>query len=254
MKRIFQCLAILVICFLLLPLYPTKAEPKPRLIVSLEILNFNRITKADIPTLKFTVRNNEKGPIQGTLKPSKKWIHLSQLTFNNDITEISVTIDPAWFSFQPGLYLEKIEIESDGGNFTLPVRLDLVEKRIKIEFSISNTIARIDGKKVEMRWAPYVRKGKMFIPVDIVFESIGAMIFTKNDEEKQEYGVNVEYKDIYLTLIFGKPTMILNRKEYKIVEPEIWGGNIYAEWRIIYQIFGAKVSYEISERKITIEY
>jgi hypothetical protein len=254
MKKLCQSLSILLICLLMFPIYSTKAEPKPRLIVSEEILNFNRFTKTDIPTLKFTVRNNEKGPIKGILKPSKKWIHLSQTSFEDYSTEISATVDPDWFSFQPGLYLEKIDIESDGGSFTLPIRLIVVEKKVKIEMYMYWGAIWVDGKKYEISCTPYWRHGKLFIPFGAVCDSLGAFVFPKLVEEKYLRGFTVEYKDILADITIRQPMMILNGKEVRITSPEYWFGDIGADWTIIYQIFGAKMSYEISERKITIEY
>ena len=253
MKKIFQSLAILLICFLLFPLYQVKAEPNPKLLVSEEILNFDRCTKYDIPDIRFTVSNQNKGPINVKFKPSQDWIHIATMKFEENLQEYAVTLDSSNL-VKPFLYLENIEIESDGGNYSLPIRLDLVEKRVKIILVLNNPIVEVDGKSIRELFggAPFVSKGITRLPLRIIFESLGAKV----DYQQNIMLITITYKDISILLTFGTTTIIVNGKEVEIQDRLlIMSDRTYIPMKMIKQVFiGANVSYDPPTRSVTIVY
>lgn len=230
-----------------------KAEPNPKLLVSQEILNFDRCTKYDIPDIRFTVSNQNKGPINVKFKPSQDWIHIATMKFEENLQEYAVTLD-ATNLVKPFLYLEKIEIESDGGNYTLPIRLDLVEKRVKIILVLNNPIVEVDGKNIRegIGGAPFVSKGITRLPLRIICESFGAKV----DYQQNIMLITITYKDISILLTFGTTTIIVNGKEVEIQDRLlIMNDRTYIPMKMIKQVFiGANVSYDPPTRSVTIVY
>jgi hypothetical protein len=53
----------------------------PKINISVQILNFDRCTKESISLIKFTISNQNDGPIKVTLKPSQNCIQLSTYSF-----------------------------------------------------------------------------------------------------------------------------------------------------------------------------
>jgi hypothetical protein len=253
MKKIFQSLTILLICFLLFPLYPIKAELNPKLLVSQEILNFDRCTKYDIPAIRFTVSNQNKGPINVKFKPSKDWIHIATISYEENSQVYAVTLDATNLD-KPFLYLEKIEIESDGGNYTLPIRLDLVEKRVKIKLVLDNPIVEVDGKSIrdEFGSATFLSKGITRLPLRIIYESFGAKVDYQQDIKL----ITITYQDIIILLTFATNKIIVNGKDVEIQdELLIRFRRAYIPIKMIKQVFiGANVNYDPPTRSVTIIY
>ena len=110
MKYIYRLISIITIFCLFASISFVKAVQNSELIISQKILNFDRCTKNSIPALKFTVSSQNEGLSQVNLKPSQDWIHLSTTSFKKQSQEVTVTIDPLNLTYNPGLYLEKIEI------------------------------------------------------------------------------------------------------------------------------------------------
>jgi len=246
----FRLISFLVLISILFNFSIPRAEAYPELWISQEKLNFGRCTKDSIPVKKFTINNIHDKPTKVTLTPSQVWIHLSVTSFEAISQEIEVKLDPTNLSFKPGLYLENIKIESDVCNLTVPIRLDLVEKKVTIMFTFDNPLALVDGKEVLMEYPPFIYKGKILLPIGIVCQSFGANVIYDGEEKT----IDIEYKDIKAFLRVGDTKMILNGKEYKIFEPTIRLGRTFLDWRVIYQIFGAKETYIYHTRSIKIEY
>jgi hypothetical protein len=235
------------------PLYSTKAELNPKLLVSQKILNFDRCTKYDIPAIRFTVSNQNKGPINVNFKPSQNWIHIATISYEENSQTYAVTLDAAKL-VKPFLYLEKIEIESDGGNYTLPIRFDLVEKRVKIKLVLDNPIVEIDGKSIrdEFGSATFISKGLTRLPLRIICESFGAKV----DYQANIKLITITYLDIKILLTFATNNIIVNGKVVEIQdELLIRHRRTYIPIKMIKQVFiGANVNYDPPTRSVTIIY
>jgi hypothetical protein len=245
-----RLISFLVLIPLLSNLYTPAVKAYPELSLSQEYLNFGRQTKLDVPILKFTIKNIHNNPTKVTLTPSQSWIHLSPTSFDAAFQEIEVKIDTTSLTYDPGLFLENIKIESDVFSFTLPIRLDLVEKKVTILFTIDNPVSLVDGKEVKMEFPPFIYKGKTMVPIGIICESFGATTTYKNEDKS----ISIKYKDINAVIFTWQTKMILNGKEYKIFEPTIRCGRIFVQLKLIYEIFGARLTYIYHTRSIKIEY
>jgi hypothetical protein len=252
MKNFVRFVSLFVVCLFLLPCFSTKAE----LAISQQILNFGRCTKDSIPILKFAIQNFINEPVQVKLIPSQDWIHLSVTSFEASSQEIEVRIDPTTLTFKPDVYLESIKIESGVGNYSLPVRLDLVEKKVKIQFVIDNRIATVDGEETIMKGAPFIRGGKTFVPLRIIVEAFGGSAEPEINHSKNYFYVHTFYKDIKIRFQIGVPVVLYNDKEQISIDaaPYIWADRTNVTINTIKQLFNANVSYEAKIRTITIEY
>ena len=109
------------------------------------------------------------------------------------------------------LYKEFIYIKSSGGNLTLPIRLDLVDKKIVIEMQLGQIKARIDSRDIMLPCAPFLEKSSIFVPLRFVAESFGSKIeWEANTGGKSGGALTVIYKDIVAVLETNKSTLLVN--------------------------------------------
>jgi len=76
----------------------------------------------------------------------------------------------------PGYYQEYIEIFSNGGYYKLPVRVDLVENRTIIRITIDNPRVLVNENEFILAGAPFIRRGLVYLPLRVIFESLGAKV------------------------------------------------------------------------------
>jgi hypothetical protein len=260
MKRIFQSFAILIICFLLLPLYPTKAELKPQLATSTGVLDFKRCTKEMIPTLAFSVTTMTKEEILYTFKPSTLWIHLSTYSIKAKEPFVKVEIDPT--SLQSGRYKETIEVETTYGNLVIQVWLELVEKRVKIKFVLDNLIMELqDIPQKPLEAAPFVMAGRSMLPLRRICEAIGAKIeweprpFYEGDTYRGGGYIRISIPPQEIEIQTYNKCIFVNNHLYQDVFPfTIRNGRTFITWDFLVTAFGVSVYYFSEERAYLIEY
>lgn len=130
----FRLISFLVLIPLLSSLSIPLVKAYPELSLSQESFNYGRCTKDSIPKKILTIKNIHNNLTKVLLTPSQSWIHLSVTSFKAVSQEIEIMLDATNLSFRPGIYLETIQITSDVFNFTIPIRLDLVEKKVTISY------------------------------------------------------------------------------------------------------------------------
>jgi hypothetical protein len=246
----FRLIGLLVLLLFISHMAAQGVKAYPELSLSQESFNYGRCTKGSIPTKKLTIKNIHNNPTKVTLTPSQSWIHLSETSFEAVSQEIEITLDATNLSYKPGIYLETIQITSDVFSFTIPLRLDLVEKKVTILLTLDNSHALVDDKEVKMEAAPFIYSGKTMIPIGIVCDSFGAT----STYDPKEKNITIEYKDIKATIKVGSSKMILNGKECNIFEPTIRGNRTFVQLKLINEIFGARLTYIYHTRSIKIEY
>lgn len=249
-NKSFRFICLLVLLLFVSSLATQDVKAYPELSLSQESFNYGRCTKDSIPTKMLTIQNIHHNPTKVMLTPSQSWIHLSATSFEAVSQEIEITLDATNLSYNPGIYLETIQITSDVFNFTIPLRLDLVEKKVTMIFTYDNTRAVVDGEIIEMGAAPFIYKGKALLPIGIICHSFGAA----TTYDAKEKNITIEYKDIKATIKVGSSKMILNGKEYNIFEPMVRMNRTFVELKLINDIFGARLTYIFHTRSIKIEY
>jgi thiol-disulfide isomerase/thioredoxin len=225
-----------------------EVVPTPEIMLNQTLINFGRCTKSSIPVQKLTLSNKFPGTIKGRIKSSVKWINLSSTLIDDHEKTIDITIDAS--KLTPALYKETIEVETTGGNATILVRLDLVEKKVKIDLTIDNTIPVIDGIAQEpMEFPPFIGGGRTLVPIRFISEAMGAKV----EYDAKERKIKITYQDIQVDLQIGNSQAFINQKEVTIdAPPVIRSSRSFVPLRFISEAFGATITYEAETRTITI--
>jgi hypothetical protein len=253
MKNIKLLTAIMVVFLvLIIPInrslksdnrFPTK------LYVSCDNLDFYRWSKNSNPTLSFFISNSSEGTLKGDLIPSSTWIKLSDTSFESNLKEIIVNLDVS--NLPPGLYKEKIEIKSNGGVYTLPVRLDLVEKKVIIQMNVDNPTISINTKPVEIKYPPFIKQGLSYLPLRIICESFGATLSYEASTKK----LKILYQDLNIEIMILENYMVVNGYKWTIEKPaEIRQNITFVPLSVIKTIFDPFIQYNPEFRLYTIVY
>lgn len=225
-----------------------EVVPSPELVVSQSLINFGRCTKDRIPVQKLTLSNKFPGTLKGRIKSSVKWINLSSTLIDDHEKTIDIMIDAS--KLTPNLYKETIEVETSGGNATILVRLDLVERKVNIELTIDNPWPSIDGVKQEpMEYPPFIGSGRTLVPIRFITMAMGAKV----DYDAKERKIKITYQDIQVDLQIGNTQAFINQKEVTIdAPPIIRSSRTFVPLRFIGEAFGAEITYNSETRTITI--
>jgi len=225
-----------------------EVVPSPELDVSQSLINFGRCTKDTIPVQKLILSNKFPGTIKGRIKSSVKWINLSSTLIDDHEKTIEITIDAS--KLTPNLYKETIEVETTGGNATILVRLDLVERKVNITLTLDNAVPTIDGvPQKPMEAAPFIRAGRTMVPIRFISEAMGSKVEYNAKDKK----IKVTYQDIQVDLQINNSQAFINLVETMIDAPPVVRGNrTFVPLRFITQAFGAEITYKSETRTITI--
>ena len=244
-------LSLLILCFNFEK--PVKSEPvyPTTIYVSKNELNFNRWSKGSTPTTSFVI-SSHNGSLKIVLTPSQNWINLSETSIDSNLKEITVTLDVS--NFKPGLYKEKLEIKSNRGSYTLPIRLDLVEKKVVVQMFLDSNYVVIDTKPISLDAAPFIMKGVIYVPLRVVCESFGATVTFEYIGKERVQTINILYKDQRkIKLFFNKSYMEVEGIKINIDGPIINRVNTaFIPLNTIKDIFKPDIQFNSDFRLITL--
>jgi hypothetical protein len=259
-------LTIILVFILIIFPNPILSNSSPELFVEEKILNFGRCIIGDLPSKSFTIRNSQTGNLEGKIEASDPWIILSQTKFNASQIEIKVTLDKTLLKPRHELYLSTISIQSNGGNYELPVRLDLVSQRTTIEMVLDSPTLFVDGKRVPQdgfpRYVPYVRQGKIRLPLRLICEIFGLQVSFQVTTEKEQryYRTTIQYKDWTIQhtqqqLKGSTPVVLFNGDPITLdFHWEICDGRYYVTEDFFNKTFIPSIQYDAKERKISLQF
>lgn len=259
MKNLVRCFSLLVVCLLLLPCYSTKAEPKPQLALNKTILNFRRCTISDQPVVSFRLRNINTGPLKVSLQPSANWIQLSVTDFVGESKEVEVRLAVSGLAL--GSYEEKIEVTSDGGNLTIQVLLEIVQKKTRVKLTLDNAIGEIDDVPQEyMRAAPFIKGGRSYLPLRFVMEAFGAKVEWEQVSNELNPNAFIRYiriksPSIDIDLRFSDQVVLVNKHQLAMkFDFPIRNSRTFVPIDFFTQTLGVDVFYAPEPRTYLIEY
>lgn len=107
----------------------------------------------------------------------------------------------------------------------------------------------LDGQKLSLAQAPYLRNGLTFVPMSAIFKALDASVTWE-----QSTKTIISRKDgSTISLQIGSKTATLNGQSVKLAAPaEIVNGTTYVPLRFIGEALGAVVSWQAAERKVVI--
>jgi hypothetical protein len=247
MKKSIILLSILLAVTFLIPPVPAKAGGcncwyiQDELIFISECeLDFNRCTIDTIPRLGFYVeRWRQEFNIQASIKSNIPWLIVEQVRDEPEEKAFTFRVDPKLVAI--GLFNDIIMVITDVGNYAIPVRLDLVEKKVNMKFFIGKHLALIDGREVPIKEPAFLRDEWPWIPLQLVVDTIGGTIEYERDSEGRMINIYVNYKD-------------LHSKLEVCYDFEMRNNQAFISWWSLWCVFQCKISYELSENMVEIEY
>jgi hypothetical protein len=203
MKKRMICICLILMVIIATPLHQAKADcysiSNDKVYISRCELNFNRCTKNEIPTLYMRVNTPDWGEIKVKIRSSIPWLVIKQVKNECDVKEYDFSVDTSQLSFD--LYKGEILIETTRGNYTIPVRLDLVEKTVKIKYIPKSLVTWVDGKEIPLKEPAFLDNEYLWIPLRLTVESFGGTIDYETDSSKNITAFTLHYKDLQERLI-----------------------------------------------------
>jgi len=129
-------------------------------------------------------------------------------------------------------------------------------KDLTIELYINSSYIKINGIQMKMDTAPILINGRTFVPIRYIAEPLGAQVIWK----EQTKSVILVFKDKVIELFIGNPLASINGESVPIdkdnpqVAPFIKDGRTMLPLRFVLENFGATVSWDSTQKKITITY
>jgi hypothetical protein len=154
--------------------------------------------------------------LKGEIYPSANWIKLSKSSFEGIQNLIDVSLDLTTLS--PKLYQETIQIKTNIGDYSLPVRLDLVEKRCVVQVMFDNPNVLVNGKNILLPAAPFLSHGYTFVPLRPICEAFGATVSYKEEGSGKYKITTVTYQDRKVEFFWDQDFMIVNGIKHTISE------------------------------------
>lgn len=203
MKRRIICICLILLVILSWPLYQVKADCDDIWNDKISIypceLNFNRCTKEEIPTIHMRVNTPDWGEIKVKIRSTIPWLVIKQTKNECDEKAYDFSVDATQLNYD--LYKGEILIETTRGNYTIPVRLDLVEKTVKVKYIAKSLVGWVDGKEVMLKEPPFLDNEYLWIPLRLTVESFGGTIDYETDGSKRIVAFTLHYKDLQERLI-----------------------------------------------------
>jgi hypothetical protein len=243
MKKRIICICLILMVILAIPRNLVNAECDDIRNDKISIypceLNFNRRTKEEIPTLYMRVNTPDWDEIKVKIHSTIPWLVVTQVKNECDEKAYDYSVDASQLSF--GLYKGEILIETTRGNYTIPVRLDLVEKTVKIKYIPKSLVAWVDGKEVLLKEPPFLDNEYLWIPLRLTVESFGGTIDYETDNTERIVAFTIHYKDLEERLIVCDRVKIRRNQAF------------VGFWTIL-NFFDCKCWYVITEGEVEFEY
>jgi hypothetical protein len=204
----------------------------------------------------FTIKNDGSGvmEVQGKLEDSKTEFRLFNPKFTlkkGETADIKIKIDSTGLKL--GTYRNSLIIESNGGNLTIPITIEVQPKpEVVIKLFIGLSFAYIDQEQITLEASPYISKGTTMVPLRFISEAFKAKIewFPLG---KGRIILSVPSKTIQLDI--GENFAFINGDKLPLqTPPEIKSGRTFVPVRFIAEGLGARIEWKADTQQITIYY
>lgn len=220
MKRWFSVFVFLCsfVLFVLPQNSPVKSTNNNLCSIKLShnILDFDRWPVGSHPSMCFVISVLEDIGLKGEIYPSVDWIKLSKSSLEGIQNLIEVSLDLS--SLSPKLYQETIHIKTNIGDFSLPVRLDLVKRRTVVQIIFDYPHIIVNGEDIVLPAASFVYHGYPFVPLRSICEAFGATVSYKDEGSGKDKITTVTYQDRKVEFFRDQVFMIVNGNKVNIPE------------------------------------
>jgi hypothetical protein len=215
-------------------------------------VDFDRQTLAELAPMELLLSNETPEAIKVTVSVSDPWIEVSEKEIEIQTQhKLLITIHPSMLPSDEGLFLGSIHLIYTGETIDVPVRLDLVKQRIKITMTLDNLQIQVNDQIVLHEYPPHIYKGRYYIPVRLLFESLGAKVSFDTVSRK----CLIHYKDRTISFSAENNLIHVDQKEIASDAPHIRSGRYFISTNTFNLIF-PRSNLELlpQERKIVLIY
>jgi len=132
----------------------------------------------------------------------------------------------------------------------------------EVRLEIGNRFAYIDLRLYDMATAPFIEKGRTFVPVRFIANSFGAEVdWTRDPRTGRTETVTLERQDMRVSIDIGEDSFEVYRAETGAVEEiemdveaVIRDGRTFLPFRALAEAFGADVSYSTDHETGKVDY
>lgn len=128
-----------------------------------------------------------------------------------------------------------------------------VKKNINVKFElwIGKKYVRNNGKFMNIDAPPFIENGKTMVPIRAIGEALGAELKWDANAKKVTYTIETRFIELWI----GNSTAYVSGKKVKLdVPPRIVDGRAFVPLRFVSENLGARVSWDPTEKRVTIEY
>lgn len=176
-----------------------------------------------------------------------------------------VTVGPdgsftATVKLNPGKNTITIQVTNKAGDTTTITKTITLTSggtggKVTILLAIGKKIAYVNGKAVTLDVAPFIDKGRTFVPFRFIGESLGAQVGYTTDASGKVNTVSYKLGSTSITLYIGKKDAVVNGKNVKLdVPPQIVQGRTVVPIRFVTEALGCKVDWDGEKQEILIQY
>lgn len=122
---------------------------------------------------------------------------------------------------------------------------------VTYELWIGKNYARLNNHFASIDSPPYIKNNRTMVPFRAIGEALGAEINWYPENKRATYALKAKF----IALIVGEKNALVNGKNVSMEIPaEIKDNRLFIPLRFVSENLGAKVTWEATEKKITIEY
>jgi len=182
--------------------------------ISRDILDFKECKSSDAPFDTFFIAHliDKDEEVIGSITPSAEWIKLSTNFFQGITTEVNVTLHLE--NLPLGNYEEQILIHCQYTDITLPVRVNIVEKKKSVMIIFDNPRIIRSNQYEVLNAAPFVMQGLRWLPLRPICEEMGIKL--QYDAETRQTVINYNNYSIILVTNsdFDQSYIMVNGRQY----------------------------------------
>jgi hypothetical protein len=146
-----------------------------------------------------------------------------------------------------------LPIPSDPTEIPFKATFKAVEHTVILQ--IGNKTAKIDGKDVALKVAPYVKEGKTMVPLRFIGDALGSEVIWNQADKSVVYKNSLPTGAREIKLWLGKTTALVDGKETQVKPaPESKAGNTCVGLSFISANFGCQTAWDQTTKTVTIKF
>lgn len=204
----------------------------------------------------FTIKNDGSGVMEVSVKleDNKTDFRLFNAKFSlkkGETSDIKIKFDST--SLKLGTYKNTLLIESNGGNLSIPIILEIVPKPIVvIKLYIGLQFASINDEQIKLEEAPFINKGTTMVPLRFIADAFKATIEWVNIGKGR---ILLTFPKKTIQLDIGEPYAFINTEKIPLQAPaQIKNSRTFVPIRFIAEGLGASIEWKADTQQITIFY